>query len=404
MHMHNEEYIEAIEAIKDTKAWSNNSVLLNAMALAEERLHNYELAYKYYILADEPLKAQTVLKKAPKTELEEAYKDHISQSVKILSRKVLAVEDISSRHEVCRIPLHLCTGGTKKELVEYVSQNNIHSRSLPKRGTFPVMWAPTTCDEIGVSPMRLILEEQIVDWKKDTMDFFLRSLVTSRIFADKNKEYLVPFADMLDHSNTPNVEWAFTDDSFVMTTVKPIKMNEELLDNYGPKSNWETFVHYGFVQPNNTKLDVVRLVGEIPANRLDPRYFKSAVEFELRGSYMEGTVEIFSFLRYVRSNEKQCPQTLKGYYHKPISKENEIWVCKMLYNILQTEVRRRIENSRFTKEPLAVALLQSEMRVLVHWGETLTMALDIMGNKNKKRAKKSKNDYIVKVIKNKGYY
>ena len=53
-------------------------------------------------------------------------------------------------------------------------------------------------------------------------------------------------------------------------------------------------------------------------------------EFELMGSYLANTVEIFSFLRYVRSNEKKCPETLNQYIKQPVDKDNELWCCKML--------------------------------------------------------------------------
>ena len=114
---------------------------------------------------------------------------------------------------------------------------------------------------------------------------------------------------------------------------------------------------------------------------------------------MEGTVEIFSFLRYIRSNEKKCPETLNQYIRKPLNKDNELWCCKMLFNWLQGEVKRRVDKSAYgIEDPLVVKLLQTEMCVLVHWGETLRLAIDILEG-NRKAAKKSKNDYIVKVIK-----
>jgi hypothetical protein len=191
-----------------------------------------------------------------------------------------------------------------------------------------------------------------------------------------------------------------------MRTLCPVKVTDELFDFYGPKSNYEAFLHYGFIPLNNTKLDVVRLIGDLPAsakNRLDPRYFQTSFEFELRGSYMGGTVEVFSFLRYIRSKEKKCPETLQGFLKKPVNKENELWVCKMLFNILQKEVHRRVENTAIgVEETLAISLLQSEMAVLIHWGETLKEAIQIMDGK--KKVKKNTNDYIVKVVKAMGYY
>lgn len=418
-HIENENYLEAIECIKEESGptpdkWTEDT--LNRMALSQAKLHFYSSAYTYYMLANNKREALKVCEKIQPSAIEEHLKEHKHPDVKIIRvngrRGVFALKDLPINAVVCKIPLYLCKSGSKKELTEYLSENNVLSESMPRADTFPVTWSPSTCDQIGISPMRIILEQQIQEFKKEEREshvdnyLYLRSLVASRCFADGDTEYMVPFADMLNHSNDPNVEWEFKDDHFIMRTMCPVKVTDELFDFYGPKSNYEAFLHYGFIPLNNTKLDVVRLIGDLPAgakNRLDPRYFQTSFEFELRGSYMEGTVEVFSFLRYIRSNDKKCPETLKGFLKKPVSKENELWVCKMLFNILQKEVHRRVEKTAIgVEEPLAISLLQSEMAVLVRWGETLQEAIQIM--QGKKKVKKSTNDYIVKVVKAMGYY
>jgi hypothetical protein len=208
---------------------------------------------------------------------------------------------------------------------------------------------------------------------------------------------------MLNHSKDSNIDWKFTDTDFIMCATENIAEHEELFDSYGPKSNYETFLHYGFVEPNR-ELNVVRVIAKLPMGvfqtRIDPRFFQQDFEFELLGQYKEGTVEIFSFLRYIRSNEKRCPETIKGYLKKPVSRENELWCCKMLFNMLQKDVKRRVDASAFgVTEPLAISLLQTEMDVLIYWGETLMEAIQILENNDKKKAKKSKRDYIVRIIK-----
>jgi hypothetical protein len=410
-----EEYIEAIEKIKDVGPESEWTVeTLNTMALAQKKLHFYETAYSYYMLAKNYEEANNMFKIIPRSELEEEYSSHIHTGVRLLRvhgrRGVFATQPIKAGEIICEIPLSLCKKGSKQELVKSLREDNAYTRSMPKN-KFPVSWDISTRDEISVSPLRLILEQKIAELKKesDQEDYLhLRSLVGSRCFSDGNTDFLVPFADMLNHNKKHNVDWNFTKDSFVMKTTNDVKTHEELLDFYGPKSNYEAFLHYGFVPENNTELNVTRLIGDLPfsaKNRLDPRYFTRSFEFELRGSYMEGTVEVFSFLRFVRSNDKKCPQTLKGYLKPPVNKENELWVCKMLYNMLQKEVQRRVEKTAFgIDEALAVMLLQSEMAVLVHWGEVLTKAIHIMEKGDRNLLKKCKEDYIVKVIKKLGYY
>lgn len=348
----------------------------------------------------------------PISKLEMEYSKYIHKDVRLLRvhgrRGVFATNPIQTGEIIFKIPLDKCNRGTKEDLVEYLREDTVYTRHMPTN-TFPVEWDARTREDISVSPIRLILEQKIQEWENEAKDYLhLRSLVGSRCFSDDVDDYLVPFADMLNHSKDHNVDWKITGDAFVMTTTANIDTHQELMDFYGPKSNYEAFLHYGFVPVNNTKLDVIRVIGDLPngaKTRLDPRYFSTTFEFELRGSYMEGTVEVFSFLRFVRSNDKKCPETLQGFLKQPVNKENELWTCKMLYNMLQKEVHRRVEKTaNGIEEPLAVMLLQTEMAVLVHWGEVLTKAIHIMETNDRVMLKKSTEDYIVKVIKKMGYY
>tara|TARA_B100000925_G_C21990674_1_gene466674 strand:+ start:645 stop:1877 length:1233 start_codon:yes stop_codon:yes gene_type:complete len=401
-HFKNGEYIETIEVLRKNEKWTEDT--MNMMAKSNEKLHRYETAFLYYTLAKNTKDASRVIMNHPKQELETEYSDYINPKCRILRvkdrRGVFAMDFMDEGEVLLKIPLSECKRGTQEELAKYLLEDNVYSRSMPVT-KFPVEWSEELKDELNVSPMRLILERRINQMSKDNVHEL--SLVGSRNFANGKDEYLVPFADMLNHSNKPNIEWKFTDSHFVMKTTKDIKPHEECFDCYGPKSNYELFLHYGFVLPCNTHLDKVRVICDIPgdiyAKRVDPRYFQRSFEFELMGSYMEGTVEIFSFLRYLRSKNRRCPETIKQFIQKPIDKENELWACKMLFNWLQADVKRRVEKSAYGVEnPLTISLLQSEMSVLVHWGETLQLAISILSG-NRKAAKKSKNDYIIKVVK-----
>ena len=411
----NEEYIEAIEKIKEfgpEAEWTIDT--LNTMALAQKKLHFYQTAYSYYMLAKNFKEAENMFELIPISKLEMEYSKYILKDVRLLRvhgrRGVFATKPIKAGEIFLKIPLDKCKRGTKEDLVQFMREDTVYTRHMPKN-TFPVEWDAATRDNISVSPLRLILEQKIQEWGKVSTDkdyLHLRSLVGSRCFSDGTDDFLVPFADMLNHSTDHNIDWKFTKDAFVMTATANIDTHQELLDYYGPKSNYEAFIHYGFVPEDNTTLDVIRLIGDLPngaKNRLDPRYFSTSFEFELRGSYMEGTVEVFSFLRYVRSNDKKCPETLRCFLKRPVNKENELWVCKMLFNMLQKEVHRRVEKTAHgIEEDLAVMLLQTEMAVLVHWGEVLKKAIHIMETNDRTMLKKSTEDYIVKVIKKMGYY
>ena len=386
---------------KNLQSWTNDA--LTDMGHKEKALNNLENAYTYYILANDTLNVQKILCDIPLTELEEEYEIH--PDVRILRfkglRGVFATNDIKEGTVVFRIRREECLSGTKEELVERLKEDTVYTRSMPDT-KFPVMWSEKERDDISVSPLRLELEKKI----NSIDNLKLRSLVGSRCFADKDVDYLVPFADMMNHSNDNNIEWFFTKDEFVMKTSKDVAAHTELFDCYGIKSNYETFLHYGFVE--TSPWNVIRMIATLPPkiykHRVNPNYFQESFEFELNGQYNGGTVEIFSFLRYIRSKDPRCPTSLQGYFRKPVSRENEIWVCKMLYNILKTEVRRRVEKTAYGIEaPLAISLLQSEMEVLVRWGETLTTAIHVMEQHDRKPLKNTKNVYL-QMIRNLKFY
>ena len=403
LQIENGEYIQALKMLKDLDTSTLED--LELMGLAECRLHNFQAAYGYYLLANNTEKARKMRELVAISELEKVHKDRINKCrlLRVKGRRgVFATAKIKMGEEIFKISLDKCVQGSLKQLAEHLKKDTVYKRSLPKQ-EFPVEWSDSLRDQISVSPLRVALEHKIKIYEEEKIDFNHRSLVGSRNFANGKDTYLIPFADMLNHSKDANIDWKFTDTEFIMSATENIAEHEELFDSYGPKSNYETFLHYGFVEPNR-ELNVVRVIAKLPMgvfqSRIDPRYFQQDFEFELLGQYKEGTVEIFSFLRYIRSNEKRCPETIKGYLKKPVSRENELWCCKMLFNILQKDVKRRVDASAFgVTEPLAISLLQTEMDVLVHWGETLMEAIEILEKNDKKKAKKSKRDYIVRIIK-----
>lgn len=322
-------------------------------------------------------------------------------------RGIFATGDISGGTTIMKIHSNDIIRGKKEELHKVSNETmTAWKKDLPDM-TFPVEWDTDKKDQLSCSPMRILLEQKAQQFIGPPGYVKLRSFIGSRCFFDGKEECIVPYADMLNHSNTPNCDWEFKDrGDLEVFTLCDIKEGEEIFDCYGPKTNYETFLHYGFIQEDNLKYDVIRMIGELPDSiykkRVDPRYFMKAFEFELMGSYLAGTVEIFSFLRYVRSNEKRCPETLNQYIKQPVDKDNELWCCKMLYNMLQKEVQRRLDNNnKHATEPLAVELLQSEMRVLIHWGEICREAIRVMSMKPKqarKASKQFKNEYLIKVV------
>lgn len=104
---------------------------------------------------------------------------------------------------------------------------------------------------------KLLLEEHI-----DYASFFpiflkFRILVCSRIFGymknGKEENGMVPYADLLNHSQNPNTTWYFNDNNncFEVIATKNIKHNTEIFDSYGDKENVNLIMYYGFSIKNN---------------------------------------------------------------------------------------------------------------------------------------------------------
>lgn len=103
---------------------------------------------------------------------------------------------------------------------------------------------------------------QNIDMNIDRDEFYntylrFRILVGSRIFGynkyGNETSGMVPYIDLINHSETPNTIWYFDDtlDSFVLISTKYISKGEELCDNYGVKNNIEFLLYYGFTLETN---------------------------------------------------------------------------------------------------------------------------------------------------------
>lgn len=101
-----------------------------------------------------------------------------------------------------------------------------------------------------------------------------RALVTSRLFdlGDEMGIALVPFADLFNHAQDPEVAWTWDapEQAFVMRATRDLAAGEELHVSYGTKSNGRLLLHYGFTL-ESTRDDEVLLeiprVGEFVLNR-----------------------------------------------------------------------------------------------------------------------------------------
>ena len=103
-------------------------------------------------------------------------------------------------------------------------------------------------------------------------------LVGSRNFGrpDTNLDVntMVPFLDLINHSDKNNTEWIYDEvkERFVLTAGRDIEKNEEITDSYGKLCNSKLFKIYGFVIPGNIYHDNVYI-------KLDGQKFTLNVAF-----------------------------------------------------------------------------------------------------------------------------
>lgn len=76
----------------------------------------------------------------------------------------------------------------------------------------------------------------------------------SRIFnINSDISGLVPYADLINHSSKNNILYTYNKetDTFDLIATKLIKKGQELLNNYGTKSNEQLLLNYNFILPKN---------------------------------------------------------------------------------------------------------------------------------------------------------
>lgn len=360
------------------------------------------------------------------TELEEKYKEYIHNTEIAFidevceQRGVFASEDIKIGDVLLKIPLSECVHGNHMKLTyALMDMNNEYSRSLPVCIThFPVMWTPYEIESLEGSAMKqmiparktTLLKENKKDGIMDPLFLHYRLLVGSRAFSLNNETgYLVPYADMLNTSNDPNVDWKIKDDHFILKALKEIPKGEQCFDAYGTKTNYENLLFYGMVLKDNVVNDVTYELMEIPSalrKNINYKYFKNTVEFELCGAYSRGTVEIFSLIRFLvcsNASKKDCPLRLNGFDCKPISKANELVVVQCLYKAFVDIYNKKIIKLKDVCKKVE-DFAATEVNVLMHWIDVLKRSATLLNCKTMKAAKKAigkekPNDYITYVVK-----
>ena len=106
--------------------------------------------------------------------------------------------------------------------------------------------------------LQLFAKKKKISYEQILEDFFINFLlVGTRNFGRTGyiAEYstMVPFMDLLNHSNKNNTYWYYDEfkEGFYLISVRDIKKNEEVTISYGKHSNYYLFRTYGFVIPGN---------------------------------------------------------------------------------------------------------------------------------------------------------
>lgn len=334
-------------------------------------------------------------------ELERHYSEHmhkITITDTEYGRGVVATEDIKVGDILLDMPSAETMTGSHVDLTyKLIDTDNAYTRSFPIDMTsFPVLWSAKKLEgakhsalaDITLSRKKTLLAENT---KKHPLFLFYRLIVGSRGFAtNQSTVTLVPVADMFNHANEPNVDWNVKNGVFYMRAVADIAKGEECFDTYGSnKTNYENIVFYGMTLTGNIHNDITYELFDVPPtlqDRLDSSRFAKTIEFELCGSYSRGTVEIFSFVRYL-CRGGQCPMNLSGYYLAPNSRLEELRVVGIFIQALDAAYRRKVHHLNNLDEQVS-AFIGTELNVIMRWTTLLKSVHEILKETNQKRAKK----------------
>lgn len=161
---------------------------------------------------------------------------------------------------------------------------------------------------------------------------YLIIIVRSRLFEyTKNNELqcgLVPYAELLNHSNNENALWYFNNDKnqFEVFALEEITLGEEICLSYGVKNNITLLSNYGFTLMNNQLSNLcIRHPG---TNKL--------VTYTLKDSYLSITmdkdeVKLRKLLKKIYTSHRQRIWKIKNENIKQIFKDEINILKRLLY-------------------------------------------------------------------------
>ena len=121
--------------------------------------------------------------------------------------------------------------------------------------------------------------EQIIEEFKDNF-----MMVGTRNFGRPDSDFdistMVPFLDLLNHSDKNNTHWFYDEmkGGYILIAIRDIEKNEEITDSYGKYYNSMLYRTYGFVIPGNSYHDNVYIKIDGEGFYLDIDLLQSKVE------------------------------------------------------------------------------------------------------------------------------
>ena len=222
-----------------------------------------------------------------------------------------------------------------------------------------------------------LLRKHLIDFREFSFYEYqrMRSLVSSRNFKltidNDIVSAMVPFADMLNHSNTCQTRWSFNNElqSYQMVAKENINKGDEITDSYGIKPMDNYFMFYGFVLPDsevriNIKINdfQVYITNDIVSNKFN------------------------SLLNFIRQklNENSDSFNYKNRY-------NEIKVMKTIYKLLEQlkkkyphtknyYIKNKTKGSQNKKN--AYTIISGELTVIEELMKKIKIIIDYLNGKN----------------------
>ncbi|KAJ4135170.1 Ribosomal lysine N-methyltransferase 4 [Fusarium equiseti] len=99
---------------------------------------------------------------------------------------------------------------------------------------------------------------------------------------------MVPMADILNADAEFNAHVNHEEDSLTVTSLRPIKAGEEILNYYGPNPNSELLRRYGYVTEKHSRYDVVEIPWDVVESVMTTKFgISSQVLEQIRGALEE---------------------------------------------------------------------------------------------------------------------